>query len=364
MADDQTEQYEKTEEPTQKKLDDAHKKGDVTKSQEVNHWFMILAATIIVLMLAPSFMGDIVQALSPYIEGPDLIATDGNGLRSTARATLEAIALALAPVMVILLIMAAAPGVLQSGFLISPERIQPKLEKISLLKGFKRRFSLKALMDFAKGLLKLAIVGSALAILLIPEFDNLPQLTTLETISLLQVLQSLAARVLIAVLAIMTIIAGIDFMYQRFEHMKGMRMSRREVKDELKQTEGDPIVKARLRQIRMERARRRMMAAVPEADVVVTNPEHFAVALSYKPEEMAAPRLVAKGVDHLALRIREVAKEHDVPVVQNPPLARALFETAEIDEEIPPAHYRAVAEVIGYIMRLKGGISRQGVQPR
>ncbi|MHA1114018.1 MAG: EscU/YscU/HrcU family type III secretion system export apparatus switch protein, partial [Alphaproteobacteria bacterium] len=155
-------------------------------------------------------------------------------------------------------------------------------------------------------------------------------------------------------LAVVSVIAALDYLYQRYEFTKSMRMSRQDLKDELKQTEGDPHVKARLRQIRMERARRRMMAAVPDADVVITNPTHFAVALVYDTETMAAPRLTAKGADRIALRIREVAEDNEVPIVENPPLARALYAGVDLDAEVPPEHYKAVAEVIGYIMRLRG----------
>jgi flagellar biosynthetic protein FlhB len=154
----------------------------------------------------------------------------------------------------------------------------------------------------------------------------------------------------------MTVIAGLDILYQRYEHNKSMKMSRQEIKDEHKQSEGDPAVKGRLRQIRQERARQRMMAAVPDASVVIANPTHFAVALSYQHEAMDAPKVVAKGADVIALRIREVAEENGVPVVENPPLARALFNGVDLDQDVPPEHYKAVAEVIGYIMKLKRSV--------
>ena len=171
---------------------------------------------------------------------------------------------------------------------------------------------------------------------------------------MLSYLHGLIGRLLIGVLAIITVIAALDFLYQKFEHLKQMRMSRQEIKDELKQTEGDPIIKQRLRQIRHDRARKRMMAAVPEASVVITNPTHFAVALKYEMDEMSAPVLIAKGVDHLAYRIREIAREAGIPIVENPPLAQALHAGVEVDDVIPPEHYKAVAEIIGYVFRLKG----------
>ena len=162
----------------------------------------------------------------------------------------------------------------------------------------------------------------------------------------------------------MALIAAIDFLYQKQQHIKKLRMSKQELKEEFKQSEGDPMIKARLRQIRMERARRRMMAAVPEADVVITNPTHYAVALKYESNEMEAPMLTAKGVDSVAMRIREVAKEHDVPIVENPPLSRALYEGVDLDQQVPPEHYKAVAEIIGYIMRLKDKMPGRRGRPR
>ena len=157
----------------------------------------------------------------------------------------------------------------------------------------------------------------------------------------------------------MVLVALLDFQYQKYEHKKNLRMSKQDIKDEGKQTDGDPMVKARLRSLRLERGRQRMMQAVPEADVVITNPTHFAVALQYDATSMDAPKLVAKGQDHLAMRIREIARDNGVPVVENPPVARALYASVEIDQEVPGEHYKAVAEVIGYVMKLKGAKAAQ-----
>jgi flagellar biosynthetic protein FlhB len=174
----------------------------------------------------------------------------------------------------------------------------------------------------------------------------------MEINQLLGVMVDLMDRLLFTVLAAMVVITAFDVFYQRYEHIKGLRMSRQEIKDEMRESEGDPMVKGRLRQLRMERARKRMMAEVPKADVVVTNPTHYAVALKYD-AQMSSPKVVAKGVDKVAQKIREIAKENDVPVVENPPLARGLFAAVDVDQEITPEFYKAVAEVIGYIYRLK-----------
>jgi len=264
---------------------------------------------------------------------------------------------------VIMVLLALLSGLSQNGLLISFESVKPKLEKLSLQKGLKRLFSTRSVVDFLKGVAKISIVAAVVVILLWPEWRILPNLTSFEARELLDLMQALAMRVLIGVLAVMTIIAALDFLYQKQQHNKQLRMSRQDVKEEFKQTEGDPMIKARLRQIRTERARKRMMAAVPEADVVVTNPTHFAVALKYDPERMQAPVLVAKGADSMAQRIREVAKENDVPIIQNPPLSRALYNGVDLDQEVPAEHYKAVAEIIGYIMRLKGKSPHGPSQP-
>jgi len=351
---EQTEDAQKTEEPTPKKLEDARQKGQIASSREVNHWFLLLAGAVSFMVLAPGLTGDIVRALARFVTEPDRMVVDQAGVGQALTQVLGDVVLAMLPFLLLLMAAAILAGVLQSGLVVSLNRIKPELSKISILKGVKRLFSLKSTAEFVKGILKLTVVGAVVTMLFLPIFDQLPIITTLPISGVMTMLQSLAVRLFIGVLAVMTVIAVIDFLYQRFEHMKSMRMSRQEIKDELKQSEGDPQVKARLRQIRTERARRRMMASVPEADVVITNPTHFAVALKYNPQEMPAPRLIAKGVDAVAERIRDMAREHDVPLVENPPLARALFASVELEDEIPAEHYKAVAEIISYVFRLKG----------
>ncbi|MEQ9349561.1 MAG: flagellar type III secretion system protein FlhB, partial [Alphaproteobacteria bacterium] len=275
-------------------------------------------------------------------------------LRAGVLHTVLKVAVVLVPVISLLLIAAVLGGLLQNGFMLTAESVQPKLEKISPAKGFKRLFSSRALVEFTKGLVKIGLVTTVITILVMPILGRIELIAGMAPGPLLGELHALVIKVLIGVIAIMAIVAVLDLLYQRQQHTKQMRMSRQDLKDEFRQTDGDPIVKARLRQIRSERARRRMMAAVPEADVVITNPTHFACALKYDIDSMDAPVLVAKGVDHVAKRIRELAQSHHIPVVENPPLARALHAGVDLDREVPPEHYRAVAEVIGYVMRLKG----------
>jgi flagellar biosynthetic protein FlhB len=351
---EETEDAQKTEEPTPRRLEEARRKGQVASSREVNHWFIILAGAISFMALAPGMGKGVVSALSPFVTQPDLFVASPNSLGAALKGMLGDVLLAVLPIIALTVVAAILAGVVQSGLVFSTERIKPELSKISIAKGMKRLFSMKSIAEFVKSVLKLIIVGSVVAMLFIPIFDDLPSITTMSTIDAMALLQSLAVRLFIGVLAVMTVIAVIDFLYQRFEHMKSLRMSRQEIKDELKQTEGDPQVRARLRQIRTERARRRMMAAVPDADVVITNPTHFAVALKYDPAAMTAPRVIAKGADLVAERIRDLARENDIPLVENPPLARALYSSVELEQEIPTEHYKAVAEIISYVFRLKG----------
>ncbi len=351
---EETDDSQKTEEPTPKKLREAREKGEVARSQEVNHWFIILAFAATVGILAPTFLGQLTRALLPFMERPHQIVLGGDSGRMMLAGLLWDVAKALAMPFAVTITAALAANAVQGGILFSTESLKPKLEKISPLSGAKRIFGSRALVEFAKGILKISLVGAIITLLVMPRWQTYVHLPELSLEELLALLRSEALRVLVGVLAAMTVIAGADYLFQRYKTMQKLRMSRQEVKDEMRQSEGDPMVKARLRQLRQERSRQRMMASVPTADVVVTNPTHFAIALKYEGEIMNAPVVVAKGVDFLAQKIREVAKENDVPIVENRPLARALYDGVEIDQEVPPAHYKAVAEVIGYVMRLRG----------
>jgi flagellar biosynthetic protein FlhB len=352
MAEEQDES-QKTEDPTPKRLRESREKGEVAKSQELNHWFMILAFAAMVGIFGPWLAGSVAERLYVLVERPHVFDLSSQASRDVVADLLGDLALILLVPALVVIAAAVAGNLLQTGPIFSAESLKPKLSKISLLEGFKRQFSSKSLMEFAKGLLKIALVTLVVVLAIWPKRNQLNDLVEMEMLLLLEVLQETALAVLIATLAMITVVAAVDVAFQRYQHIKKLRMTRQEVKDEFKQTEGDPMVKAKLRQIRQERARGRMMAAVPDASVVVTNPTHYAVALKYEMDAMGAPVVVAKGVDHLALRIRAVAEENGVPLVENRPLARALYDTVELDQEVPPEHYKAVAQVIGYVMKLK-----------
>jgi flagellar biosynthetic protein FlhB len=363
MAEENQDESQKTEEPTQKRLDDARDKGQVAVSREVNHWFMILAATIMVMMFLPGAMADFGAIFRKFIEQPHLLSADMAGMMDVFKSTVQLSGLAMLPTMVLLVLAAVAAGLIQNGLIVSAEQMKPKLEKISLLKGVKRLFSMKSVAEFAKGIAKITIVAAVGIAIVWPAFSGFERLPTMELMSWLGVLHALVIRLMIGVLAIVSAIAVLDYLFQKMQHLKQMKMSRQDIKDEMKQSEGDPQVRARLRQIRRDRAQKRMMQAVPESSVVIANPTHYSIALKYELNDMAAPIVLAKGVDAVALRIREVAEDHKIPIVRNVDLARALYAGCEIGDEIPTEHFKAVAEIIGYVLRLKGKLPGEARRP-
>jgi flagellar biosynthetic protein FlhB len=351
---DQSDDSQKTGEPSAKKLADARKKGQVALSREINNWLMLLAGTIIIMAFSGPMFTDLAQFLRAYIEhAHDLPGTPG-GLYTILGGAFKKIMTIIAAPLILLMLAAFLGPFLQVGPLFAPELIQMDPGKISPVKGLSRLFSKRSLVEFVKGLLKLGLVGAVGVIILQPYFPNMEHMVGLPLPLLLAEMKTIVMRMMVGILVVLLIIAVIDVVYQRMEHYKKMRMTKQEVRDEYKQLEGDPHIKSKLRQLRAEKSRQRMMQAVPEADVVITNPTHYSIALKYNPDEMEAPKCVAKGVDELALRIREVAKEHNVTLYENVPLARALFDTVEVDEIIPPEHYKGVAEVISYVFKLKG----------
>ena len=349
---------QKTEEPTPKKLEESRQKGQVALSREINNWVMLLAGTIVILAIGPGVMARLKEHMQTYIEKAHLLPSELGGLGFVLGDSFWIIFGMLIVPFIILMIAAFAAPFLQIGPLFSAKTIKPDISKISPMAGFKRLFSLKSVMEFVKGILKIGIIGVVGLILLYPFYGSVDHFIGMPVITVMDELQGLVLRLMLGILVVLLVVAVIDLVYQRYEHHKKMMMTKQELKDEYKQTEGDPHVRAKLRQLRQEKAQARMMQAVPEADVIITNPTHYSLALKYDPEEMDAPVLIAKGVDEVAMRIREVAKENDIPLFENKPLARALFDTVEIDQMVPEEHYKAVAEVISYIFQLKNKFAR------
>lgn len=349
---------EKTEDPTHRKLEEASKKGDFPKSQEINAWFVMLGAAMAVGLMGSSSAGTIMGALKVFLAAPEAIPMDRDHLRAMILHLGATVFGAMALPLGVLVVAAVAGNVLQHAPVFTAENMKPSFSKLSPMKGLERLFGPKSLVNLVKSIVKFCVVGTVVFQLVWPERDRLALMMTWDVSLLLPLVKTLALKMLAGVVAIMTIVAAVDYLFERFQWLKKQRMSLQEIKDEYKQSEGDPTIKAKLRQIRLERGRKRMMANVPKATVVIMNPTHYAVALKYE-KGMGAPVCVAKGLDAVALKIRALAEENSVPVVENPPLARALHASVEIDQEIQPEHYKAVAEVIGYVMRLKAKIGRR-----
>ena len=357
MAEEEQDKSEKTEDPTQKRLDEALKRGDVVKSQEVNTWFVIAGATLVLVTFSGGMGGDITTTLRGLIANSWQISLEGPALPHLFEKIGTELLAAIAIPILLLMLAALAGNMIQHRFVWTVETMAPKLSKISPMAGLKRLFSKQALANFAKGMVKLMLVGAVLTALMWPERHRLIGLVNTDIAAVLPLTRTLALKQLGAVVAILAVVAAADYLFQYRTWYERQKMSLRELKDEFKQSEGDPTIKGKMKQVRQQRQRRRMMANVPKAAVIITNPTHYSVALQYE-RGMAAPVCVAKGVDAVALKIREIAEEHRIPLVENPPLARALHATVEVDQAIPPEHYKAVAEVIGYVMRLRRAVPR------
>ena len=349
---DESDSTDKTEDPTQKKLDDALLKGDVVKSQEVNNWFIVAGGTLVLMTFAGSMSDGLTTTLRGLIANSYRINIDGPALPGLfQKIGLELIA-ALAMPFLVLTIAALVGNLVQHRLVWTTEGLSPKFSKVSPLAGFKRLFSKQSLANFAKGIAKLLLLGTVMVTLMWPEQRRMEGLIFTDPMALLPFTQVLALKLMGAVVALLGVVAAADYFFQYRSWFGKQKMSLQELKEEFKQTEGDPTIKGKLRNLRQQRSRKRMMAAVPKASVIITNPTHYAIALQYE-RGMEAPICVAKGMDAIALKIREVGGQHGIPIVENPPLARALHATVEIDEPIPAEHYKAVAEVISYVMKLR-----------
>lgn len=346
-------QDQRTEEATGKRLEDAREEGRLPISREVANWTLFVGVMIVITGLLPDLCRNMANALRPFLENAHQVDLQGKGLQKAFGNVLSGIGIPMIEIFAVLVFSTVVGTMVQTGFYLNDAKLKPDLSRLSPLNGFSQLFSINALAEFLKSFFKLVVMGYVLYRLFIPVVESAPNYVGEDIITTMGRMRDQAIHILIVLMCVLTLIAISDLVYQRFEYYKSLRMTKQEVKDERKQMEGDPIIRGRLRQIRMEKARRRMMAKVPKADVVITNPTHFAVALQYDNQKMPAPMLVAKGADKVAARIREVAEENDVPIVQNPPLARALFDTVELDQIISPEHYRAVAEVISYVYKVK-----------
>jgi flagellar biosynthetic protein FlhB len=353
MADEQ-EKDQKTEKPTPRRLEEARQKGSLPLSRDVTATVVLGALTLLFFVLGGALATDIAEAMRPLLESPDTVEFGTSGdLDTVISDLLIRIGWATAPILLLLVLAAVLGHVIQNGLVVSPERLHWKLERISPLAGLKRLFSLNNLVELAKGCLKIVVIVVAGALALGPSLGSLDVMPWVDPTAIAGLVGGASLKLLAYISIAMLVIAVADAGWQRFHWWRGLHMTRTELREEHRQMEGSPEIKARIKMLRRERARKRMMAAVPQATVVITNPTHFAVALVYDRLTMRAPRCVAKGQDLVAQRIRKLAEESGVPVVENKPLARALHEAVEIDADVPPEHYRAVAEVISYVLSLR-----------
>ena len=340
----------KTEEPTPRKLEQAKAQGDVAKTQDLPTLFAFAAAAAAVAMMGGSMARKLAMEMVPFLSNAGQMPLSGGDAVLLGRG----VVLACAPILLVVMLSAAFAGVagnlVQTGFLVTPSKLKPDFKKLDPMQGLKRLFGLDSLINFAKSLIKVAATAWVAWWVLKPHMGEMENLASLEVSAILPLTADILRRLAFSIAGLLLVVAGADWFIQKQRFMSRMRMSKEELKEDFKQSEGDPHVRAKQKQIRADRARRRMMQAVPNATVVVMNPTHYAVALKYEQGEDEAPLCVAKGLDSLALKIREIAEEAGVPVIEDPPLARALYAAVEVEEMIPPAHYEAVAKVIGFIL--------------
>jgi flagellar biosynthetic protein FlhB len=344
---------EKTEQPTAKRLEDAKRKGQVARSRELNTLAITLLGVVILVVMSGYLGGELKQVMTHGLDIERREIFDSNSLIRHLSEAVQSSLLALAPFFFAMMVVAIASSVVLGGFSISNEALAPKLSKLNPLKGLQRIFSLKGLMEMVKSLAKFVLIGGVTALLLWYTLGDYLLLHEMELQEAVLHMGSLIGWSVILIASTLILVAAIDVPFQLWDHKRQLKMTRQEVRDELKETDGRPEVKSRIRQLQHELAQRRMMEEVPKADVIVTNPSHYAIALRYDPDRMQAPKLVAKGADLVALNIRRVGEAAGVPVVQSAVLARAIYFHTELDEYIPVGLYLAVAKLLAYVFQLK-----------
>lgn len=348
---------EKTEQPTGKRLSEARRKGQVPNSREVPS-AMVLLGALSVFVLAGSWMfSQLIHIVATLLKNTASLNFTIPGVTRLGWQLFEQVIQLLSPLFLVIILFGIGANVGQVGFLFTTEPLSPKLSKLNPFSGFKRFFSLRSVIELIKSLLKLTIIGLVAFFTVRREMGAIPSLIQAEVPDILAFIGRVAVQIIWVTTLVLILLAALDYFYQSWQHGKELRMTKQEVKDEHKQSEGDPAVKARIRSAQREMIRRRMMEAVPQATVVITNPTHLAVALKFE-NDYQAPMVVAKGAGYLAEKIRNIATEHNVPIVEQKPLAQALYKTVEIGHFIPAELYRAVAEVLAYVYRLKGLVHR------
>jgi flagellar biosynthetic protein FlhB len=349
LADDQG---EKTEQATDSRREEFRRQGNIAQTKELGSCFLMLASAGLVYVLGRFFFQNIFEVFN-YSMGPQLVETIRSGHFTEAlQFSGIKIVVLVGPVLLIAGVISVASTVAQTGFLQVEDALTPDLNKINPLEGFKRVFSLRALVEGFKSFLKLMAIGIILYFLLKSEAAKIPQLINYNIEEIFQYIGGIIIRLFGGIGMLMLILSLADYFFQRWDLEKKMMMTKQEVKEEAKSREGDPLIKSRIRRLQRERASRRMMDAIPKADVVITNPTHIAVVLKYD-ANLPAPQIVAKGADLIAEKIKAIAREHNIPIVENKPLARTIFKTIKIGQVIPRELFVAVAEVLSYVYKLR-----------
>lgn len=349
MADD-TDQESKTEEPTEKRIADAVEKGNTPFAREVTLLGSLAAILAALLLMGAHSVYQVAASLSEVLGAVGgLRLDDREGAANLMISLIIEISVAVVPIMALVAAGSVLAALMQNTPSAAAERITPRMTRISPVSGWTRLFGKLGLIEFLKSVIKLASVGMVIWLTLKNDLPQIVSVLSIDPRLLPATLQDLSSGVLVPLLSLALIFSIVDMVWTRLRWRRELRMTQHDVKQEMREAEGDPLLKARIRSIARQRSSRRMLENLPTASMVITNPTHYAIALRYVRSEGGAPVVVAKGVDHLALRIREIAGEHDVPLVENRPLAHALYEQVEVDDEIPPEFYRAVAEIIHYL---------------
>lgn len=347
---------EKTEKATPKKRQDAKNKGQVAKSQDVNTAIVMLSVFML-LMVTGSYMKEaIIGLFTEFFQGSMLTELTEENVQTIFLDILKKTARLLAPVMAVALISGIAANLMQTGFLFSTEAIQFKLEKIDPIKGFKRIFSMRAIVELLKSILKISFVGLVTFFVIWQRMDEIMTLSQRSVDAAMAILADITLKVGLYASAALLFLSLLDYLYQKYDFEKSIRMSKQDIKDEYKNIEGDPRIKSKIKQKQREMAMQRMMQEIPKADVVITNPTHYAIALKYDEQKLDAPYVIAKGVDFVAQKIKYVAKENDIVMMENRPLARSLYDQTEIGQAIPEEFFKAVAEILAFVYKTKGKI--------
>ncbi|MDR1043999.1 MAG: flagellar biosynthesis protein FlhB [Candidatus Adiutrix sp.] len=348
---------EKTEEATAFKLGKAREKNQIPKSQEITSTVVLLAAISALLLLAPYAWERLVGLFRHFIWRMTEFDPTTADLWPWFHLAFRELLIIVIPFALIITIASVAANIFQSGgFNVNSEAISFKLDKLNFIKGFGRFFKLKSLIDTIKNTLKIAVIGYVSYLVIKGHLDEFAVMSEMEAVEIALVTLRVVVELFYKVLLLILVISFMDYAYQKWQFMRDMRMSKQEIKDEYKQMEGDPKIKARIRQIQMENSKKRMLGDVPKSDVVITNPTHYAIALVYNSSLAQAPLVLAKGQDLLAQRIKDIARESKVPIVENKALAQALYKAVEVGQVIPLEFYKAVAEVLSYVYRLKGKV--------